>query len=179
MDKVLNEYRPKKVVDFTENSGKSSLSTRGSGVNTVLQDGDPDPSLTGGSSKSGAKFIDLDGVISLHPNKTEGGNLVIRVGILRRICGKVLVEHYTDHNNIDFTAKGVLDKLKVRNTKSNISRWANTGIVVPLQHLSDNVYDMNKLSGIQVFTDTTILEALLTCNGKLTEFTSYLCCRFL
>jgi hypothetical protein len=51
LDKVLNEYRPKSVVDLTENSGKSSLSIRGSGVNTVLQDGDPDPSLTGGSSK--------------------------------------------------------------------------------------------------------------------------------
>jgi hypothetical protein len=62
-----------------------------------------------------------------------------------------------------------MEKLKVRNTKSTILRFVTTGIVDPSQHLNDNVFDLNKLMGIQVFQDMSILEALLTSKGNFTE----------
>jgi hypothetical protein len=128
-----------------------------------------DSSLMAASSKPGAKFIDLDGVTYHHNNKTEGANLVIRAGIMTRICGETLRLHYTSHNNIDFSAKEIMEKLQVRNTKSTILRFVTTDIIDPSQHLNDNVFDLNKLKGIQVFQDMTILEAFLTCKGNFTE----------
>jgi hypothetical protein len=128
-----------------------------------------DSSLRTGSSKSGAMFIDLDGVYYHHNNKTEGANLVIRAGIMRRICGNVLLLHYTEHNNIDFSAKEIMEKLQVRLTKYTILRFVTTDIEDPSQHLNDNVFDLNKLMGIQVFQDMDILEALLTCKGNFTQ----------
>jgi hypothetical protein len=128
-----------------------------------------DSSLQTGSSKSGAMFVDLDGVYYRHNNKTEGANLVIRAGVMRRICGETLLLHYTDYNNIDFSAEGIMEKLQVRNTKYTILRFVTTGIEDPSQHLNDNVFDLNKLMGIQVFQDMNILEALLTCKGNFTQ----------
>jgi hypothetical protein len=128
-----------------------------------------DSSLRTGSSKPGAKFVDLDGVYSHHHNKTEGAKLVLRAGTMKRICGEVLLVYYTDHTNIDFTAKEIMEKLTIRNTKYTILRFVTTGVEDPSQHLNDNVFDLNKLLSIQVFQDMDILEALLTCKGSFTE----------
>ena len=115
------------------------------------------------------KFVDLDGVYSHHHNKTEGAKLVLRAGTMKRICGEVLLVYYTDHTNIDFTAKEIMEKLTIRNTKYTILRFVTTGVEDPSQHLNDNVFDLNKLLSIQVFQDMDILEALLTCKGSFTK----------
>jgi hypothetical protein len=128
-----------------------------------------DSSSKPGSSKPGAKFIDLDGVYSYYHNKTEGAKLVIRAGIMKRICRETLLLYYTDHTNIDSSAKEIMEKLEIRNTKYTILRFVTTGIEDPSQHLNNNVFDLNKLMGIQVLQDIDILEALLTCKGSFTE----------
>ena len=126
------------------------------------------------SGKTGANyFLNLDGVLCYHVDKTKGGRFVRRAGVLIRISGQAAFEDINLPNDIEFTAEGFIRNMEALHLQGTLMSCGSDVIGRRGDDVSSRAFYWGQVRDLAVFKHSEVLNNFLESKGSLSDLWAF------